>query len=196
MLTICVWPQCGDCHLFIIFHLIVRYFTKLKKKKNWKKEPNPDISKWLWSNKACESGVTCLWLLQCQEVKKTKRYSPHRREMPEYQVLRDRWSKQTHDHWVHCQENENKVNRDKKNQNRFIVVWPRGRYFLSFLATYLFSTFPEPPLTFEASPFSTARKFSGVTSCNNRHINPQSLLSAEKSLQTIVWKILKSVDLL
>lgn len=89
-----------------------------------------------------------------------------------------------------------KLTGTKKTQNRFIVVWPHGRYFLSFLATYLFSTFPEPPLTFEASPFSTARKFSGVTSCNNRHINPQSLLSAEKPLQTIVWKILKSVDLL
>lgn len=31
--------------------------------------------------------------------------------------------------------------------------------------TYLFNTFPEPPLTWEESPFSTARKFSGVTAC-------------------------------
>lgn len=70
VLTICVWPQCGDCYLFIIFHLIIRYFTKLQKTK----KTNPDISKWLWSNKAlCESGVTCLWLLQCQEVKKKQK---------------------------------------------------------------------------------------------------------------------------
>lgn len=34
-----------------------------------------------------------------------------------------------------------------------------------FFFTHLFSTFPEPPLTAEASPFSTARKFCGVTSC-------------------------------
>lgn len=77
VLTICVWPQCGDCYLFIIFHLIIRYFTKLqktKKQKKTQKKTNPDISKWLWSNKAlCESGVTCLWLLQCQEVKKNKK---------------------------------------------------------------------------------------------------------------------------
>lgn len=32
-------------------------------------------------------------------------------------------------------------------------------------STCLFKTFPEPPLTREESPFSTARKFSGVTCC-------------------------------
>lgn len=56
-----------------------------------------------------------------------------------------------------------------------------GFILLFYWITCLFNTFPEPPLTFEESPFSTARKFCGVTSCGRA----PSQKSFQKSRQII-----------
>lgn len=75
---------------------------------------------------------------------------------------RGQWSTQTHDLWGRCQNKDNKVRRKKCTNKHVCTVTSFPRFHF---VTCLFNTFPEPPLIFEESPFSTARKFSGVTSC-------------------------------
>lgn len=61
-----------------------------------------------------------------------------------------------------------------------------------FFFTHLFSTFPEPPLTAEALPFSTARKFCGVTSCGGG-AGGQQQHTSQKSKQAGLLTLLQNI---